>query len=87
MFKKLKITCNEATTICNKNQYGEATLFDKIKLNIHFLHCKICLLYTKQNITLTTFYKRYAQNCKEIKHCLSTEDKEALKKSIENKNT
>ncbi|QNM85056.1 hypothetical protein H9W90_12765 [Polaribacter pectinis] len=84
MFKRLKITCDEATTICDKNQYGEATLLDKIKLNIHFIRCKICFKYTKQNMTLTKIYKGHAISCKELKHCLSAEDKEALKKSLEN---
>jgi len=82
MFKKLIITCNEATTICDKNQYGEASLLDKIKLNIHFIKCKICFKYTKQNMTLTKIYKSHAKSCKELKHCLSEEDKLALKEQL-----
>ena len=85
MFKKLKITCDEATAICDKNQYREATLLEKIKINFHFLSCKICFLYTKQNITLTNLYKGYAKNCKEVKHSLSAEEKEVLKKSLDSK--
>jgi hypothetical protein len=85
MFKKLKITCNEATTICDKNQYGSATLLEKIKLNFHLLWCKICFVYTKQNTTLTKLYKGHASNCKEIKYCLSLEEKELLKKELQNK--
>jgi len=83
MFKRLKLTCDEATTICDKNQYGEASIKELIKLNIHFIRCKICVIYTKHNITLTNFYKRYSQRCKEIKHCMSTEEKEALKIALE----
>lgn len=86
MFKKLKITCDEATTICDKNQYGEATLLDKIKLNIHFLRCKICWKYTGQNATLTKLYKGHAKSCQQIKHCMPEEDKLALKKQLENLN-
>ncbi|PQJ79949.1 hypothetical protein [Polaribacter porphyrae] len=82
MFKKLKITCDEATTICDKNQYGEATLLEKIKLNIHFIRCKICFKYTKQNMTLTKIYKGHAKSCKELKHCLSDTDKEVLKEKL-----
>ncbi len=84
MFKKINITCDQATTICDKNQYGEATFLEKVKLNIHFLRCRICSLYTKQNITLSRFYKKEALNCKEKKHCLSKEEKESLKKNLEN---
>lgn len=84
MFKKLKITCDEATTICDKNQYGEATLLDKIKLNIHFIYCKICREYSSQNNILTTLYKGHAKSCQQIKHCLTQDDKLVLKKQLEN---
>ncbi|WP_165731407.1 hypothetical protein [Polaribacter sp. 20A6] len=83
MFKKLKITCDEATTICDKSQYGAATISEKVKLSIHFLSCKICCLYTKQNKTLTNLYKGQAKSCKDIKRCLSKEEKEALKRELE----
>ncbi|OAD46431.1 hypothetical protein [Polaribacter atrinae] len=79
MFKNLKITCDEATTICDKSQYGAATLGEKVKLSIHFLRCKICSLYTKQNNTLTKVYKGHAKSCKTTNRCLSKEEKEALK--------
>ncbi|WP_166386111.1 MULTISPECIES: hypothetical protein [unclassified Polaribacter] len=82
MFKNLKITCDEATTICDKSQYGAASLVEKIKLNLHFLSCKICCLYTKQNKALTNMYKGHARSCKPTKRCLSKEEKEALKKEL-----
>tara|TARA_B100000809_G_C15132490_1_gene529105 strand:- start:731 stop:991 length:261 start_codon:yes stop_codon:yes gene_type:complete len=50
---KIKITCDEATTICDKSQYGKASLVEVIKLRIHFLGCKFCALYTKQNNLLS----------------------------------
>jgi len=83
MFKSLKITCDEATTICDKGQYGESTLLEKIKLSIHFITCKICKRYTKQNKTLQGIYKGYANSCKEQKLCMSKEDKDALKRQLE----
>jgi hypothetical protein len=86
MFKKFIISCDEATTICDKNQYGEATLLEKIKLNIHFIHCKFCRKYTKQNMTLTKIYKGHANTCKSMKHCMSEDDKLALKKQLEDFN-
>lgn len=85
MFKNFLINCDQATTICDKNQYGEATKVDKIKLTFHFLLCKVCSLYSKQNVFLTSIYKVHSKNCKKIKHCLSDEEKEALKKSLERK--
>ncbi|WP_439130849.1 hypothetical protein [Polaribacter sp.] len=84
MFKKFIINCDEATTICDKNQYGEATFLEKIKLNIHFIRCRICMKYTKQNVTLTKIYKGHAKNCKSILHCMPKKDKEALKRQLNN---
>ncbi|AUC85741.1 hypothetical protein CW731_10770 [Polaribacter sp. ALD11] len=83
MFKSLKLTCDEATAICDKNQYGAASIKELVKLNIHFIRCRICILYTKQNIRLSNFYKGYSKSCKDIKHCLSVEEKEALKRALE----
>ncbi|QOD59823.1 hypothetical protein H9I45_10735 [Polaribacter haliotis] len=83
MFKKLIITCDEATAICDKNQYGEATISELIKLNIHFIKCRICALYTKQNIRMTKIYKGHSKSCKQITHCMSSKDKENLKKTME----
>lgn len=83
MFKSLKLTCDEATTICDKNQYGEASVKELIKLNIHLIKCRICAVYTKQNITLSNFYKGYSKSCKDLKHCLSDKEKEALKIALE----
>jgi hypothetical protein len=83
MFKTLKLTCDEATTICDKNQYGEASIKELIRLNIHLLKCRICAVYTKQNITLSNFYKEYSKTCKQLKNCMSDEDKEALRIALE----
>jgi hypothetical protein len=79
MFKSLKISCDEATMICDKNQYGEASIKELIKLNLHLLKCKICKAYTKHNILLTRFYKSYSKSCKPINNCMPKDDKEALK--------
>lgn len=83
MFKKLRITCDEATTICDKGQYGESTFFEKIQLNIHFLSCKICAAYTKQNKKMSKIFKMKAVDCKDHNHCLSSADKEAFKRELE----
>ena len=83
MFRNLKITCNQATTICDKNQYSEASIKDKIKLYIHLIVCRICVKYTKQNTTLSNLYKEHSQYCKNQKHYLSAKDKEDLKGLLE----
>ena len=83
MFKKLNINCNEAAMICNKSQYNEASFFEKIKLNFHFLSCKICRLYTKQNTKMTDLFKANSKECKSKTNCMSDADKEKLKKQLE----
>lgn len=45
--------CEKSCYICDKSQYGEASFFSKLKLNIHLLYCKSCKKYSKQNTKLT----------------------------------
>lgn len=54
----MKITCDEATEICDKYQYKEASLLEKIKLNVHLFLCKKCGLYSKQNKMMSTCYRK-----------------------------
>lgn len=82
---KFFISCDEATSICDKNQYGEATLMEKIKLNIHFLRCKICRLYTKQNILMSKILGNYAKETCAEKKCLSAEEKKELDIKVKQK--
>ncbi len=82
MSKGIKITCDEATTICDKNQYREASLLEKIKLQWHLFLCKHCTTYTVQNKTLSNLFKKQAESYKDKNHCMSTTDKETLKKVL-----
>lgn len=77
------INCNEATTICNKNQYGEASLTDKIKLNFHFLMCKFCMNYTKQNNIMTQIFRKHLGPCDGSEH-LSEVEKDEIEKNVHN---
>jgi len=52
------LSCDEANHTCNKTQYNDATLWEKIKLNIHLLQCRVCREYTKNNAKLTKLMKR-----------------------------
>lgn len=72
------ISCDEATLICDKSQYKEATLAEKLKLNGHFFQCKICRLYSNQNNRMTFLFQIKAINCKQHKNCLSQAEKEKL---------
>ena len=82
---KFFISCDEATTICDKNQYGEATLFEKLKLSFHFMRCKICKVYTKHNNLLSKIFGNYAKEHCEKQQCLSHQDKEKIEIEVSKK--
>lgn len=50
---KLKTECHEANHICDKNQYKEATFWEKVKLNVHLIYCGACRRYSSRNGKLT----------------------------------
>lgn len=82
---KFKITCDEATTICDKNQYGEASFRDKLKLMIHFYSCKICKCYSQQNVKMTKIYNGYSKDKCDQHTCLTKEDKVKLEEAVKEK--
>ncbi|WOD42281.1 hypothetical protein [Hwangdonia lutea] len=76
--KKMKIMmpCEEANHVCDKTQYKEATLWEKIILNIHLIYCRACRKYSKNNSKLT-------KKIKEAKvECLEKKCKESMKKEL-----
>ncbi|MDJ0645327.1 MAG: hypothetical protein QNJ57_05010 [Flavobacteriaceae bacterium] len=81
MSKGFFISCDEATTICTKNQYKEATFWEKLKLTVHLWTCKICGLYSKQNGKLTEVCDKHLHKV-ECDHALTDADKSGLKKKL-----
>jgi len=81
MSKKFIIDCDEATTICDKNQYKEATFWEKLKLSFHLLICKKCGLYSKQNTTVTKVCNQHLHKC-ETEHHLSENEKAVLQTEV-----
>ena len=63
MGSKLFINWDEATTICDKSQYGEASLLERIRLTLHLALCKDCKKYTKQNNLMSDIFNRFATPC------------------------
>ena len=74
---KMVIPCDEANHVCDKTQYKEASLWEKIKLNIHLLYCRKCRKYTKNNTQLTSTIK----HAKVV--CLDKKCKEAMKDNLD----
>ena len=81
MSKKLLIKCDEATSICDKTQYGEASRFDKIRLSIHNFLCHRCKLYSEQNAIMTKILKIHKHKHEDEQLCDA--DKENLQKALE----
>lgn len=81
---KLMINCDEATAICDKSQYGEASLSEKISLNIHLLICRYCKKYTKQNSLMSNLFGKYLTPC-DGSEKLSEEEKLKLEKNLQKK--
>ena len=81
----MKLSCDEATKICDKNQYGEASLWEKIKFNIHVFLCKKCGLYSKQNRIMTQCYEKHIIFVNGKKAWLNKEEKTHLNKEVREK--
>lgn len=58
MSNKIFLSCEEANHTCNKTQYNDATLWEKIKLTLHLAFCSACRKYTKHNAKLTKLFKQ-----------------------------
>lgn len=48
------ISCEKASIICNKTQYREASLWEKLNLRFHLFICKTCKAFTKKNTEFTS---------------------------------
>ncbi|WP_378177984.1 hypothetical protein [Aquimarina sp. SS2-1] len=76
----LLISCEQAKSICDKNQYGEASLIEIIKLNIRLLYCQVTRAYSKRNTQLTKTIKK--SNIQVIEASIKQEMKEQLQKKL-----
>ncbi len=79
--KALLIDCSEAAFCCDKAQYKEASVADKLKMLLHLIYCKKCKKYSEKNTKLTELI-----NQSEIKTC-TEEEKKAWREKIENEIT
>ncbi|MCH9659995.1 MAG: hypothetical protein K0U54_03695 [Bacteroidetes bacterium] len=70
----IKLECHEANHFCDKNQYKEATFWEKVRLNIHLIYCRACRKYTVRNTKLS----KAIRNPK-----VKSADKEALKQRLQ----
>ena len=57
IINKIFVNCGDANHFCDKNQYKEATFWEKVRLNIHMAYCKACRKYSSNNEKLTKLVK------------------------------
>ena len=74
---KFFLKCEEASHVCDKSQYHEASFFEKIKLTIHLIYCRVCRKYSKNNAKLTECIEKSNVNC------LDESVKNEMKKNFE----
>jgi hypothetical protein len=79
----MKLSCDEATKLCDKSQYDEITFLEKMKLNFHLFLCKKCGLYSKQNKIMTKCYHDFKPAEKTA--TLSSEEKAAMTNELKEK--
>ena len=68
----IKAACKKANHVCDKTQYKEASLIEKIKLILHLLYCRACRKYTSNNQKLTNIVKDSKVEC------MNSKEKESL---------
>lgn len=71
-----KINCSEGKMLCDKNQYKETSLWEKIKLNWYLIACSECRAYTSKNVKLTKALKNPKVQS------VTTDEKIALKERL-----
>ena len=69
--------CQEANHVCDKSQYNEAGFWEKIRLTIHLMYCRVCRKYSSQNKKLT---KTIADSDLKL---FSEDDKNAMKDKLQ----
>ncbi len=73
----LFISCDEAKHICDKAQYGEASGWERVKLSLRLIYCRITKVYSNKNKKLSLTIKNEKINC------LKLEERNKLQKQFD----
>ncbi|WP_422860857.1 hypothetical protein ACOKFD_08680 [Flagellimonas sp. S174] len=72
----MKISIEKAKQICTKSQYGEATWWELLQLNVYLLFSKECSDFSAKNKKLTSLCERAGLDT------LSENEKDNMKKKL-----
>ena len=70
--------CEEASHICDKSQYEESSLWERMTMKMHHMMCKVCRQHSAINTKLTKLIRRA-----EVKS-LPEDARSEMKKKIQN---
>lgn len=73
----MRLKCEEANMICDKNQYKEASFWEKVRLNLHLIFCRLCRRYSSNNMKLTKAIKNVEYKS------MSQDEKQVIKERIQ----
>jgi len=74
----MKISLEKAKKICTKSQYGEASWWELLQLNVYLIFSKECAEFSAKNRKLTSL-------CEQANlHKISEEEKKAMKERLKN---
>lgn len=54
----MKLSCAEAASVCQKAEYKEANLLEKLRLKLHLFFCRRCKDYYENNKKLSSLLKK-----------------------------
>jgi len=77
---KMFISCDEANHNCDKSQYNEASVWEKLKLSIHLIYCGVCRKYSSNNAKLSKIVNNSDVDCLDLK--TKQEMKECFEKEL-----
>ncbi|MEM1338256.1 MAG: hypothetical protein AAF717_10165 [Bacteroidota bacterium] len=76
----MKISREKAKKICTKSQYGEATWWELLQLNVYLILSKECAEFSAKNTKLTSLCEQ--ANLQTLPESEKEAMKEALKKQL-----
>ena len=78
---KLFVDCKKAGHLCDKGQYKDASLFEKLKVRFHNMVCKPCSDYSERNAKLTKLIKD--SKCKQMPEDCKKRIREELARELQ----
>ena len=82
---KVMLSCDTATYLITRSEYGEISAMEKIQLKMHLAGCKYCRRFAEQSKYISKQLEKI-KDAKDQSILLTDEQKERLKKTIENQN-